>query len=60
MHEEEIADYLDLMLESIELIESRFLKIGLPDEFVQSPNGITYLDAISMRLQVVGESVRKI
>jgi len=28
MHEEEIADYLDLMLESIELIESRFLKIG--------------------------------
>jgi uncharacterized protein with HEPN domain len=60
MHEEEIADYLDLMLESIELIESRFLKIGLPDEFVQSPNGIIYLDAISMRLQVVGESVRKI
>jgi uncharacterized protein with HEPN domain len=60
MHEEEIADYLDLMLESIELIESRFLKIGLPDEFVQSSNGVTYLDAISMRLQVVGESVRKI
>jgi uncharacterized protein with HEPN domain len=60
MPEEEIADYLDLMLESIELIESRFLKIGLPDEFVQSSNGVTYLDAISMRLQVVGESVRKI
>jgi uncharacterized protein with HEPN domain len=60
MHEEEIADYLDLMLESIELIESRFLKIGLPDEFVQSSNGVTYLDAISMRLQVIGESVRKI
>ena len=60
MHEEEIADYLDLMLESIELIESRFLKIGLPYEFVQSSSGVTYLDAISMRLQVVGESVRKI
>lgn len=60
MPEEEIADYLDLMLESIELIESRFLKIGLPDEFVQSSNGVTYLDAISMRLQVIGESVRKI
>lgn len=57
---EEITDYLDLMLESIELIESRFSKIGVADEFVQSSNGITYLDAISMRLQVVGESVRKI
>jgi len=57
---EEITDYLDLMLESIELIESRFSKIGVADEFVQSSSGITYLDAISMRLQVVGESVRKI
>ena len=60
MHEEEIVDYLDLMLESIELIENRFLKIRLPGEFVQSADGITLLDAISMRLQVIGESVRKI
>jgi len=60
MHEEEIAEYLDLMLDSIALIEIRFLNIGLPDEFVQSSDGITLLDAISMRLHVVGESVRKI
>ena len=60
MHEREIADYIDLMLESIELIESRFLKIRLPEEFVQSSEGITFLDAISMRLQVIGELVRKI
>jgi uncharacterized protein with HEPN domain len=60
MHEQEIVDYLDLMLESIKLIESRFLKIRLPVEFVQSADGITLLDAISMRLQVIGESVRKI
>jgi uncharacterized protein with HEPN domain len=60
MHEEEIDDYLDLMLESIELIESRFMKIRLPGEFVQSSTGITLLDAIAMRLQVIGESVRKI
>lgn len=57
---EDLADNLDLMLESIELIESRFSKIAAADEFVQSSSGITYLDAISMRLQVVGESVRKI
>ena len=47
-------------MQSIELIESRFSKIAAADEFVQSSSGITYLDAISMRLQVVGESVRKI
>ena len=60
MHEGEIADYLDMMLESIKLIENRFLKIQLADEFVQSGDGITLLDSISMRLQVIGESVRKI
>jgi hypothetical protein len=57
---DEIADYLDLMLDSIALIESRFLKIDVADEFVLSSNGITFLDAISMRLQVVGELVRKV
>jgi len=60
MHEEEIADCLDLMLESIKLIESRFLKVESPDEFVQSSEGITLLDAIAMRLQVIGELVKKI
>ena len=60
MHEEEIADCLCLMLESIKLIESRFQQIGSPGEFVQSSEGTTLLDAIVMRLQVIGESVRKI
>jgi uncharacterized protein with HEPN domain len=60
MLKEEIADYIDFMLESIELIENRLLKIELPEEFVQSSEGITILDAISMRLQVIGETVRKI
>ena len=59
MHEEELFDYLELMLHSIELIESRFQKIRIPDDFVESSDGITFLDAISMRLQVIGESVRK-
>lgn len=59
MHEEEIVDYLDLILDSIGLIESRLLDIRTPDTFVQSMNGMTLLDAISMRLQVIGESVRK-
>ena len=33
MHEEEIKDCLNLMLESIDLIEMRFQKIGSPDDF---------------------------
>jgi uncharacterized protein with HEPN domain len=60
MHEDEILDHLDLMLESIALIEARFIHIRSPEDFVRSANGVTLLDAVSMRLQVIGESVRKI
>lgn len=60
MHKEEIADCLNMMLESIKLIEIRFLKIRSPNDFVISAEGVTLLDAISMRLQVIGEKVRKI
>ena len=60
MHEEEIADYLDLMLESVKLVEARFLSIQTPEDFVKSEEGVTLLDSISMRLQVIGESVIKI
>jgi uncharacterized protein with HEPN domain len=60
MREEEILDHLDLMLESISLIEERFSRIRLPEDFVLSSDGVTLLDAVSMRLQVIGESVRKI
>jgi uncharacterized protein with HEPN domain len=60
MHEDSIADQIDLMLESIELIENRFSKIQQSEDFVSSSDGVTLLDAVSMRLQVIGESVRKI
>ena len=60
MPEDEIVDYLNLTLDSIELIETRMLGIHSSNDFVQSMNGMTLLDAISMRLQVIGESVRKI
>lgn len=60
MHEEELIDYLDLMLESVELIDKRFSRILSAEDFVLTPDGVTILDAVSMRLQVIGESVRKI
>ena len=60
MPEEEIAEILDLMLESIKLVQERFSRIRIPDDFVSTPEGVTLLDAISMRLQVIGESVKRI
>jgi uncharacterized protein with HEPN domain len=60
MHKDEILDHLDLMLDSIDLIEKRFSRIRSPEDFVLSLDGVTLLDAVSMRLQVIGESVRKI
>ena len=60
MPKEEIIDYLDLIVESAELIQIRFLRLGVPDDFVRTPDGVTLLDAITMRLQVIGESVKKI
>ena len=60
MHEDEIFEHLYLMLESTELIDKRFSRIRVPEDFVLSADGVTILDAVSMRLQVIGESVRKI
>jgi len=57
MSEDEILDILDLMIEAISLVEVRFAKIGESEDFVSTPDGVTLLDAISMRLQVIGESV---
>jgi uncharacterized protein with HEPN domain len=60
MSKDQIIDNLDLMVQSIQLIRERFSKIQKPDDFVLTPEGVTLLDAISMRLQVIGESVKQI
>jgi len=60
MREDEILDHLDFMLESVELIEKRFSRIRLPEDFVLCLDGVTLLDAVSMRLQVIGESARNV
>jgi len=48
------------MVESINLVQERFSKILEVADFVGSTEGVTLLDAISMRLQVIGELVKKI
>jgi len=60
MSDEETIDSLDLMAQSIDLVQDRFSKIHAPDDFVVTLEGVTLLDAISMRLQVIGESVKQI
>jgi len=60
MSEDEIVDILDLLLESIILVRGRFSKIAESEDFVSTSDGVTFLDAISMRLQVIGESVKRI
>ena len=55
-----IRDNLQTILKSIALIESRFSKINSADDLVSSAGGVLILDAIAMRLQVVGELLKKI
>jgi len=60
MREDEIVDILDLIIESIKLIRERFSTIKLADNFILTAEGVTLLDAICMRLQVIGESIKQI
>ncbi|HJX34590.1 MAG TPA: HepT-like ribonuclease domain-containing protein [Desulfatiglandales bacterium] len=55
-----IGDNLQIILESIILIEERFSKINAPEKFIISQDGLLLLDAVSMRLQVIGELTKKI
>ena len=60
MPEEEIVDILDLIIDSIDLVQKRFTRSSDPEDFISTSDGVTFLDAISMRLQVIGESVKRI
>lgn len=53
-------DRLAAILESIDLIQERFSKIKRPEDFVLSKEGLSLLDSIAMRLQVIGENFSKI
>ncbi|MDP3979913.1 MAG: DUF86 domain-containing protein [Chlamydiota bacterium] len=55
-----ITDNLQDILSSIALIEKRFKSITGVDDFVLSEAGMLMLDSICMRLQIVGELLKKI
>lgn len=60
MPDEIISENLLLISESLDLINKRFASITQPDDFVLSDSGVIILDSIAMRLQVVGELLKKI
>ena len=55
-----LADNLRGILDSIELITVRFARVDQVDDFVKNTGGTLLLDSICMRLQVIGELVKKI
>lgn len=55
-----LFDSLESLARSLEMIRSRFQRIHRPDDFVDTEEGLIILDAISMRLQSVGEKVKAI
>ena len=57
---EEVLDKLEQVLESIEVIQDRCKDYRSLDDFLQTPWGMTVLDACIMRLQVIGETIKAI
>lgn len=55
-----LKELLEYILESIEIIRRRFKPISTSDDFIDSDDGIDRLDAISMRLQSIGEALKNI
>ena len=45
MSEEEIVDILDLIIESIDLVQKRFAKISDSADFISTSDGVIILDA---------------
>lgn len=55
-----IAELLDFILESLRLINRRFSGVKSSDDFLDSDEGLDKLDAISMRLQSIGEALKNL
>jgi len=60
MYKELLRDILLSVLDSISVIERRVAPIQKEDDFISSEQGEMTLDSIAMRLQHIGESIKKI
>lgn len=53
-------ELVNFILESIRLINRRFSTIKTSDDFVNTDDGLDRLDAISMRIQSIGEALKNL
>ncbi len=60
MLDSRIIEGLEVIDQALSLIASRFQKIEDQEELILSEDNLTLLDAISMRLQNVGEKIKMI
>ncbi|MDQ1338950.1 MAG: hypothetical protein QG567_99 [Campylobacterota bacterium] len=60
MDKKNTKELLEYILQSIELIQKRFLTIRESDDFMKNDEGLEKLDSISMRLQSIGEALKNI
>lgn len=57
---EEVIDKLEQISESIDIIQDRCKEYHSLNDFLQTPWGMTIMEACIMRLQVIGETIRGI
>lgn len=60
MDKANISELIHFILQSIHLIKERFAPINSNDDFLADNDGLMRLDAISMRLQAIGEALKNI
>jgi len=60
MPDDFVIDNLHGIIDSIELVEIRFAGIAKSEDFVMNTDGVLILDSICMRLQIIGELLKKI
>jgi len=60
MHDIVVRESLETVLDSLRIVMERFKKIGSAEDLIDGDDGIMLMDSISMRLQLVGEKIKKI
>ncbi len=60
MHKEELLSLVGFIIESIKIVKKRIAGIKTPDDFYVNDRNIDLFDAICMRLQAIGESIKNI
>ncbi len=55
-----VRERLLLILESLDLIQERMVSVREAQDFVSTSSGVVMMDSIALRLQTIGENVKKI